>query len=72
MLCNIFNFGNVLCALQQIFFDVRHLVFKACGKNRQAHNLNKPDIFLFDVVNFGVRVENSQRMLLARAVVSEN
>jgi pantetheine-phosphate adenylyltransferase len=55
------------CVLEQ-----NDLFGESCGENCKSHNLNKPDIFLFNVMERGARVEYSKRTLLARYVVAKH
>ena len=55
----------------QNFRDLRALILQAGGQDSQTHDLDQADVFLFNVVIFPVRVEDTVGVLLARAVVAQ-
>ncbi len=49
-----------------------HFVLETCGKNGESHNLDKTDIFLFDMMKLAVGVEISQRTFFRGNIVSQH
>ena len=62
--------------VQVFFYEQRFLVFEfhrqARGQYRETHHFDQADIFFFNVVHFGVRVENAHREFLRGAVIAQH
>ena len=61
-----------VAAGQEGFFQCFHFPEKTRRKNGEAHHFDQSDIFLLDVMQFRMRMEDSQRILLRRAIVAEH
>ena len=70
MFGNIFNGTDVISVKDRIFKEL-HLALKSCGKNSKAHYFDKTDVFLFDVVIFGMRMVNAHGMFICSYVVAQ-
>ena len=56
----------------QYIGQLGHFLLQAAGQNGQTHDLDEADIFLFDMVQFCVRVEHAQRVLLGGDVIAQH
>ena len=71
MLCYSLVFGKILTA-RYIFLHYCYLITKPCGKNGKTHYLNKTDVFLLYIMYIGMRMVNTERMLLGSDIVTKN
>ena len=58
-------------ALEQVRPHGGELAHEARRQDREAHDLDEADVFLLDVVVLGVRVEDAERVLVARDVAAQ-
>ena len=57
---------------RKVFSDFHGFFGKSARKNKQAHNFDYADCFLFDVVHVFGRVEDAVRVFFVGAVVAQN
>ena len=62
----------VLCFATKNFCNHIKLLFKSSRQNEQAHCFDKTNTFFFNVVVFGVCMENSVWILFRSKVVTQN
>ena len=69
MFCNCFIRVYILAVYNGVGKNIK-LIFQSGRENRKTHNLNQTDILFFDMVQLGMRMVNTERMLGCCYIVS--
>gem|GEM_PF-5632468 len=64
--------ADVFRALDPLLLQRGHLFLEARRQHGEAHDLDEADILFLDVVNFLMRMEDAERILVRRAVVAQH
>ena len=54
------------------FAQTFKFTFQTCRKHCQAHNFDQTDVFFLDMVQFRMRMINTQRMFFGRNIIPQN
>ena len=71
MYSQLFIILNGLLASQPSLSNQSHILLQTRWQYSQAHNLNQADILLLDMMYIGMRMEDTQRILLISAIVAQ-